>query len=109
MLLKEILSNPKYSKKSIIEKLLMHRVDITKEQLFTSDSLRISEDDFSWIEKSYLAITQDHRPIEYVMGYCEFSGHRFGVTEATLIPRPETEYMIEAVREWIGDSSLRSE
>jgi release factor glutamine methyltransferase len=34
-------------------------------------------------------------PIAYLVGYREFYGHRFGVTPAVLIPRPETEHLVD--------------
>lgn len=40
----------------------------------------------------------DGEPIQYVLGYAEFCGHRFHVCPSVLIPRPETEQMVsEAV------------
>ena len=39
------------------------------------------------------------RPAQYLLGYEEFCGHRFKVTEATLIPRPETEELVMAAIE----------
>lgn len=36
-----------------------------------------------------------HEPLAYILGYKEFYGHNFAVTPAVLIPRPETEHIIE--------------
>jgi release factor glutamine methyltransferase len=36
-------------------------------------------------------------PLQYVQGFAEFAGARFTVTPDVLIPRPETELMLEAV------------
>lgn len=38
-------------------------------------------------------------PPQYLLGYEEFCGHSFKVTEATLIPRPETEELVMAAIE----------
>ncbi len=39
-----------------------------------------------------------HEPIQYILGYSDFCGHRFKITPATLIPRPETSELVE----WIA-------
>ena len=35
-------------------------------------------------------------PLAYLLGHREFHGHRFEVDASTLIPRPETEHLVEA-------------
>jgi len=40
-------------------------------------------------------------PLPYIVGEQEFAGRAFHVTPATLIPRPETEYLAEAVGKYL--------
>ena len=40
-------------------------------------------------------------PLPYLLGQWEFFGHKFFVSEATLIPRPETELMVETTLAWL--------
>ncbi len=50
---------------------------------------------------AYKSYMEEHKPIEYILEHVEFFGVKFYVNQATLIPRPETEYMITAVSEYI--------
>lgn len=43
-------------------------------------------------------------PVAYLLGMREFFGHRFRVTPATLIPRPDTELLVEMALELLPDS-----
>ncbi|MBR6283485.1 MAG: peptide chain release factor N(5)-glutamine methyltransferase [Muribaculaceae bacterium] len=49
-----------------------------------------------------------HEPLQYILGVALFHGHRFKVTPATLIPRPETEQLVDLVLDrWGHHEDLR--
>ncbi len=44
-----------------------------------------------------LSQLEQGRPLQYVLGYALFCGHRFRVREGCLIPRPETEELVTTI------------
>ena len=48
-----------------------------------------------------------HEPLQYIVGTARFHGHRFMVTPATLIPRPETEQLVDLIIDENPGSDLR--
>jgi len=51
---------------------------------------------------SVLTQLKTGKPLQYALGYAEFYGLKFMVTPATLIPRPETEELVEWAIESVG-------
>jgi release factor glutamine methyltransferase len=48
----------------------------------------------------YVQRRAKREPVAYILGEREFYGLAFTVTRDVLIPRPETEHLVDAVREW---------
>jgi release factor glutamine methyltransferase len=78
------------------ELLLLHTLDITRVALLTNSGRELTPDQQIRYE---VAIDRRLRyePIQYITGQQEFYGLALAVTPAVLIPRPETELMVEAV------------
>ena len=65
-----------------------------KVRLLTSRNQTIDQSDllrFHWA----LEDLKQHRPIQHIIGYTDFCGCRISVTPDVLIPRPETEEIVE--------------
>jgi release factor glutamine methyltransferase len=77
------------------EVLLMHAIGCERSWLYahSGDELR----EVWWIHYGrYLHERLQGKPTQYITGHQEFYGREFRVTPEVLIPRPETEHVIEA-------------
>jgi release factor glutamine methyltransferase len=76
----------------ILEKLHgMKRIDLALNPETVMDGTHLKQ----W--KSILSDLKTQKPIQYILGETEFYGLRFEVNENTLIPRPETEELVELI------------
>ena len=56
----------------------------------------LSEADKQWIEAAVKRLEQGE-PIQYVLGWAWFAGLKFNVRSGVLIPRPETEWLVDNI------------
>lgn len=89
------------------ELLLIHTLGRDRTWLYTHPEERL---DGASAEKYFALIARRAagEPTQYILGKQEFWGLEFEVTPAVLIPRPETEHLIEVAIERIGASRRNS-
>lgn len=76
--------------------LLLHTLGISRAQLLANPGRILTVDQREHFEQ-LVARRLTHEPIQYITGEQEFFGLALRVTPAVLIPRPETEHLVEAV------------
>ncbi len=79
--------------------LLQHVTGLSRVQLFTHDNDFLTQEEQKLFE-SYLYERGYGRPLQYITGHCEFMGLDFLVEDSTLIPRADTEVLVEAILEY---------
>ncbi|WP_297377580.1 peptide chain release factor N(5)-glutamine methyltransferase [uncultured Helcococcus sp.] len=88
------------------EIILQYLLDMTRSQIFLNQNLELSDD----VWNRFLDIQRDlkdGRPLQYAIGKWNFYGYDFSVNENVLIPRPETELLVEEIlKENLRDKKL---
>ena len=104
MLLQDLLQNPEYKQKFVLEKFIQEVLQISREEMWLQLEKEISDAEADQILSYYRAYVEDKKPMEYILWHVDFFWIPFMVNENTLIPRPETEYMITAVTEYTREN-----
>jgi release factor glutamine methyltransferase len=81
------------------ELLLAHALRKDRTWLFLHHNDAITPGDHTAFQ-SLVERRAAHEPLQYIIGKQEFFGLSLQVSPATLIPRPETEHLVEAVLAW---------
>ena len=94
------------SHKLAAELLLMHALERDRTWLYTHSEASL---DLAVAEKYFALVARRAagEPTQYLTGKQEFWGLEFEVTPAVLIPRPETEHIIEVALERLGPRGIK--
>ncbi|WP_413292057.1 peptide chain release factor N(5)-glutamine methyltransferase [Bdellovibrio sp. HCB185ZH] len=84
------------------ELLFAHSLKLERIQLYLKFDQPLSEAELSGLRELVRRRGQGE-PVAYILGYRDFYKSRFEVSPATLIPRPETEQIVEEVLAWAKD------
>ncbi len=69
-------------------------LNLSRIQITLNPEKEISKENFEKFKQALLRL-KNHEPIQYIIGETEFFGLPFKVNKHTLIPRPETEELVE--------------
>ena len=90
------------------EVLLGHVLGMSRTGLYTEPERSLSSAETQRL-RYLLRRRLDHEPAAYLVGHCDFHGIDFYVDSHTLIPRPETELLVEEALELAGRVSCQGE
>ena len=79
-------------------RLLDHQLQISKIDAILQPDLMLDAEDVVFFKNAVNELLKE-KPLQYIIGNTSFYGLNFKVTEATLIPRPETEELVDWVLE----------
>ncbi|MBW7847466.1 MAG: peptide chain release factor N(5)-glutamine methyltransferase [Bacteroidales bacterium] len=88
----------------LIEILIEHFFDVSKIRLLTESDLRLSESELLTLHFAVKRL-KNEEPVQYVTGQTIFCDHWFDVDQSVLIPRPETEQLVEICAGFLSESS----
>jgi release factor glutamine methyltransferase len=92
---------------SLAERLLMHALDVPRYRLYIHADMPVVGEGEKRFNRM-LARSVKGEPLQYVTGSVEFYGIELGVRPGVLIPRPETELLVDHAKRVSGDGIRRA-
>jgi len=86
------------------EHLLAHAMNKSRLQLFLDFDKPVSDQELQ-LFRALIRRRLANEPVQYIVGSVEFYGLEFIIAPPVLIPRPETEHLVEAVIDYLRDKT----
>jgi release factor glutamine methyltransferase len=89
---------PSQELEAILRVLFSHITSLSPAQMVLEKNRKFTESEIHFLQRS-LKRLKGHEPLQYITGVANFQGYEFKVDPSVLIPRPETEELVEWVSE----------
>lgn len=89
------------------ELIVMQAVECSRVQLITRDNVPLTDTQLKSAEEMTTRRLK-REPMQYILGQCEFMGLDFKLSSDTLIPRGDTECLVETVLDYIKKSGSKT-
>lgn len=86
-----------HREKRVAELLLQHHLQVSRSEFFVTMRDSVPEEVIARYEKDIVKHAKQGVPIQHLIGYESFYGRTFHVNQHVLIPRPETEELVQHV------------
>ena len=80
-------------------RILIDVLDMPKHEIFLNKNMEVSHDQYTRFEE-IIQERKTGKPLAYILGYSYFYQDKFPVSEQTLIPRYDTEILVELVKKY---------
>ena len=92
-----------------IKRLLMsHITGLSMTQLLAERDLSLTEEQQKWYNEAIVRL-KNNEPIQHILGYSEFYGRKLKCDKRALVPRPETEELVDwIISDWSTVNSQQS-
>lgn len=89
----------------LVEILIEYFFGISKIRLLTENNVRLNESELLTLHFAIKRL-RNNEPVQQITGETIFCGHRFYLDKNVLIPRPETEQLVEICAGFLADSTF---
>lgn len=102
------LANKKVDRpRRLAEELLSHALKVKRIDLYMQFDRPVEEGELSLL-RPWIKRVSDGEPLEYIIGEVDFFGCRIRVDRRVLIPRPETEILVDHIAKFIANDPITS-